>query len=152
MQLTTQRCWELLYASEHGVLSTSQGRGVDSVPVCFVLLRQADSERSVLASPIDRVKAKDTTELSRIKNLEGNPRAALLCENWDRDDWSRLWWVRARLLYLPAPDADGKVLGEAERALREKYRQYRDTDFARVLVFDVASIVGWSASETATSG
>jgi hypothetical protein len=34
-----------------------------------------------------------------------------------------------------------------EEALRRKYHQYRDTDFAHLLVFDVERLVGWTAAE-----
>jgi len=95
-----------------------------------------------IATPIDTVKPKETAELGRRANLERDPGGTLLCENWDPDDWSRLWWVRARLVLLSVPDVD-----EYEAALRAKYMQYRTVDFAAVLVFDVLDVVGWSAAD-----
>ena len=32
-----------------------------------------------------------------VPNLEADPRATLLVDHWDRDDWSQLWWVRIGL-------------------------------------------------------
>ena len=54
----------------------------------------------------------------------------------------------------PASSADrettssGALREEGERALREKYEQYRDTDFAQLVYLDVTSLVGWSAERT----
>lgn len=154
MRLSEEQCWARLAASDHGVLATSRGRGIESVPICFVVVDDAASGGTMIASPIDRVKAKDTTELSRRANVERNPRAALLCEHWDRNDWSQLWWVRAQLLHRWDPEVDRALAVACEHALRDKYVQYRDSDFADVMVFDVTSVVGWSAlsepqSETA---
>lgn len=94
-----------------------------------------------MATPIDTIKPKATTDLGRLANLERDPNATLLCEHWDPDDWSRLWWVRVRLVRTPVDD-----VGQYESALREKYRQYGAVTFAAVIVFDVASVLGWAAA------
>jgi PPOX class probable F420-dependent enzyme len=112
-------------------------RGVDAVPACFAY------DGHNIGVPVDRVKPKSTTELQRARNLEADPRAALLCDQWDRDDWSRLWWVRAsleRIVTLPQLRAALEVL------LRDKYHQYESLPFADVLVFRVSALSGWSAS------
>ncbi len=146
MRLSDERCWARLRAAEHGVLCTVHpARAVDAVPVCFVIVGQ------VIATPVDRVKAKDTMELTRLSNLEHDPRAALLCEHWDRDDWSQLWWVRAHLRHRAESEVDARLLDECERALREKYPPYRETRFARILVFDVDQMTGWSAEAAAAT-
>jgi hypothetical protein len=36
-----------------------------------------------------------------------------------------------------------------EDALRQKYHQYRDAQFAHLLVFDVERLLGWTAAESA---
>lgn len=149
MRMNEEQCWARLTAADHGVLATSQGRGIESVPICFVSVRDASSGSTVIANPIDRVKAKETTELSRRANVERNPRATLLCERWDRDDWSQLWWVRAHLLHLSDSDVDSALVVACEQALRDKYVQYRDADFAHVLVFDVTAVTGWCAQGAA---
>ena len=148
MRLSPEQCQARLQAADHGVLSTVHGQSLDAVPVCFVSLHAG----SVLASPVDRVKAKTTTQLARLSNLERNPRAVLLCEHWDRDDWWQLWWVRAHLRRRPDADLDGRLVVECETALREKYAQYRETEFAQVIVFAVERVVGWAAGESAESG
>ena len=61
--------------------------------------------------PVDRVKPKSSSRLQRQRNLEADPRAALLVEHWDRGDWSRLWWVRAELRWQSdAPAARAAAL------------------------------------------
>jgi hypothetical protein len=130
-----------LRAADHGVLCTSNSKTIDAVPVCFAVVSE------LIASPIDRVKPKRTTELARLRNLDRDPSATLLCEHWDRHDWTRLWWVRAHLVRRSAPDVRSSVLAACDTALRGKYVQYRDTDFADILVFDVTSLVGWTANE-----
>ena len=137
MRLTTDECWARLRGAEHGVLCTTSASGaIDAVPTCLAVVGAR------IATPIDTVKPKMTTDLGRRANLDRDARATLLCEHWDSDDWSRLWWVRARLLRLPMHDID-----EYEAALRVKYTQYSTAGFAAVLVFDVANVVGWSAAD-----
>jgi hypothetical protein len=128
--------------ADHGVLCTSGALGaIDTVPVCFAVVGK------VIASPVDLVKPKDTTELGRVKNLDRHAKATLLCERWSRHDWSRLWWVRAGLVRRPDHDVKGSLLEECAAALRERYYQYRGADFAGLLVFDVTSLTGWAAKE-----
>lgn len=125
------------------MLCTTGARGtIDAVPVCFVVLAE------VVASPVDLVKPKDTTELGRLKNLDRDASATLLCEHWSRHDWSRLWWVRAHLVRRSGHDVKTTFLAECEAALRERYYQYRGVEFADVLVFDVKSLIGWTARES----
>ena len=82
-----------LTAHDHGILCTVHAeRGVDAVPVVYVV-----DEDGYVGVPVDRVKPKASVRLQRERNLEADPRATLLVEHWDRDDWSRLWWVRAEL-------------------------------------------------------
>ena len=65
VRLTPKECWERLRAGDHAVLCTTNAkRTIDAVPVCFATVGK------VIASPIDLVKAKATTELGRIKNLD----------------------------------------------------------------------------------
>lgn len=141
MRLTSDQCWAHLAAVDHGALCTTGARGaIDAVPVCFVVVGKA------IASPIDTVKAKDTTELGRLKNLDRDATATLLCERWVRHDWSQLWWVRAQLARRSGHDLTKTLRDECEAALRHKYFQYRGIEFADLLVFDVKAVTGWAAS------
>ena len=139
MRLTNEECWSALGSAEHGVLCTVNARlSIDAVPTCFALVS------GLIVTAIDRVKPKDTRELGRLKNLDRDATATLLCDHWDPHDWSRLWWVRAHLLRRSGHEVRDPVLAAGERALREKYAQYRYTDFAELILFDVETLVGWS--------
>lgn len=125
-------------AADHGVLATlDRTRGADLVPACFAIVGDW------LAVPIDSVKPKGSTALGRIRNLERDPRATLLVEGWDRDDWSRLWWVR---LSLRRDEAPATMTSALVGALRDRYPQYRDAPFTDVLAFRIQQVAGWSAS------
>jgi len=90
------RRWRLT-AHDHGVLCTRHpARGVDAVPVAYAI--DADGYVGI---PVDLVKPKSSTRLQRERNVELDPRATLLVERWDRDDWSQLWWARAELSWRP---------------------------------------------------
>lgn len=99
-----------------GRLATADADGVPHVvPVCFALLDDA------LYVVIDE-KPKTTTRLKRVRNIETNPRAALIVDFYD-EDWSQLAWVMVRgdaALVEP-----GDEHAAALAALREKYPQYR---------------------------
>jgi Pyridoxamine 5'-phosphate oxidase len=93
MKLTKDEALARLAAHDHGVLCTIHPeRGIDAVPVVYV--NDADGYVGI---PVDRVKPKSSLRLQRERNLEADDRATLLIEHWDRDDWSKLWWVRAEL-------------------------------------------------------
>ena len=123
--------------ADHGVLATLERvRGADLVPVCFAIAGEW------IAVPIDSVKPKGSTALGRVCNLERDPRATLLIEHWDRDDWSRLWWVRLSLRRAEPPDG---IRAELVESLRDRYPQYRDAPFTDLLAFRIEHVVGWSA-------
>ena len=147
MRMSDDDNWRHLRAADHGILCTSnRERRIDAVPVCFTVVA------GVVATPVDRVKPKETTELARLRNLEHDARATLLCEHWDREDWSRLWWVRAHLVRRPDDNVSVRQREECELALREKYPQYRGTEFADVVHLDVTTLVGWSAGPSPAGG
>jgi PPOX class probable F420-dependent enzyme len=130
-------------AADHATLATINRTGaVDLVPVCFAIVRE------YAAVPIDSVKPKGSTALGRVRNLERDPRATLLVEHWDPDDWSRLWWVRVSLLRAEAPAATLSALVES---LRVRYPQYRDAPFTDVLTFRIERIGGWRAARPDTT-
>lgn len=139
MTLPEREALARLAAHDHGVLCTVHPeRGVDAVPVVYAV------EDDRLAVPIDRIKPKRSTRLQRERNLEVDPRATLLVEHWDRTDWSTLWWVRAELRWDadPSPEAETSLTAR----LVERYPQYRDRPFAKVLSFRIVATVGWSAA------
>ena len=140
MRLTPDDARQRLVAHDHGVLSTLHTvRGIDSVPVVYAV------EGNLLGIPIDTVKPKLSTNLQREANAAADPRATLLVDHWNRDDWSNLWWVRVHLTAVKNPDPD--ATSRLADALASRYPQYADKPFARIMVFEIASMTGWSAAE-----
>ena len=141
MKLVSEQAFSRLMAFDHGVLSTTHpDRGADVIPVVFAI-----TPDNLVGIPIDEVKPKTSTRLQRQRNLVADPRAALLIQQWDRSDWGQLWWVRADLVWQETPlQADVSRLSEM---LAQKYVQYKDQPFSDVLVFRIANITGWSATE-----
>jgi PPOX class probable F420-dependent enzyme len=139
MRLAEDEARARLAAHDHGVLCTVHAtRGVDAVPVVYVV-----DDDGYVGVPIDRVKPKTSSRLQRERNLETDPRGTLLVDHWDREDWSRLWWVRAEL--RRQDDDAGRADALAAR-LAERFPQYRDQPFDRVLLLRVVGITGWSAA------
>jgi PPOX class probable F420-dependent enzyme len=106
------------------------------VPVTFALRGEA------VATAVDH-KPKTTMKLKRLRNIRETGRVALLVDEYDDDDWSRLWWVRV--------DGTARVLeAERDRAapvawLCEKYPQYREVPpVGPVIWVDIAAVSGWS--------
>jgi hypothetical protein len=140
MRLTEDEARIRLAAHDHGVLCTVHAeRGVDAVPVAYVV------EDGYVGVRVDRVKPKTASRLQRERNLEADARATLVTEHWDRDDWSRLWWVRAELRGQRDPNPD-RVAALAA-GLARRYAQYRDQPFDRVLVLQIVRVTGWAASD-----
>lgn len=139
MKLTQHAATARMTAHDHGILCTLHAdRGADAVPVAYAM-----DEEGYMGIPVDRVKPKSSTRLQRERNLEADPRATLLAEHWDRNDWSQLWWVRAELRWQS--DAGHRESALATR-LGQRYAQYRDEPFVRVLVFQIVGVTGWAGS------
>lgn len=140
MRLGEDEALARLAAHDHGVMCTVHAeRGVDAVPVVYV-----KDEDGYVGVPVDRVKPKSSLRLQRERNLEADVRATLLVDQWDRDDWSRLWWVRAQLRWQGNDAADRAE--SLANELARRYPQYRDRPFARVLVLRIVAVSGWAAS------
>lgn len=144
MRLDADEARARLAAHVHGVLCTlGADGGPDPQPVVYAVTD--DGSGGCVGVPIDRVKPKSAARLKREDNLEGDPRCALLIEHWDPDDWSRLWWVRARLRHVPEPPR--AVADDLAERLARTVPQYADKPFHRILVCRIVSVIGWSASE-----
>jgi len=127
-----------LERADHGVLSTLHPtRGIDSVPVCFVVAGD------VVGIPIDTVKPKRSTRLGRLRNLEADPRATLLVEHWDADDWTALWWVRVSLLRT---EVDANQLAELTALLATKYAQYAAGGVESVVALRLVALTSWDGA------
>lgn len=123
----------------HGVLCTMHPeRGPAPQPVVYAV-----TDDGYVGVPIDTVKAKRSTRLQRETNLEIDPRASLLVEHWDAEDWSRLWWVRADLRHVPQPPV--WLTGDLADRLARNVPQYAERPFDHVLICRIESVAGWSA-------
>ena len=140
MRLAPDEARARLAAADHGILCTLHAtRGVDAVPCVFAI----DGDGFV-GIPVDRVKPKSSSRLQRERNLELDSRATLLVEQWDSDDWSRLWWVRASLEWVREVTAERE--NDLADLLAQRYVQYRDRPFDRVHVLRTLEVIGWSAA------
>jgi PPOX class probable F420-dependent enzyme len=140
MRLADDEARVRLAAHDHGILCTVHAeRGVDAVPVVYVV-----DDDGYVGVPVDRVKPKVSSRLQRERNLEADPRATLLVEHWDPGDWSRLWWVRAELRWQSHADT-GRAAALAA-GLAERYSQYDDQPFTRVLVLRIVGLTGWAGT------
>jgi PPOX class probable F420-dependent enzyme len=142
MRLGPEEARRLVADIDHAVLGTigPDGRS-DLVPACFAI------DGDVVASPIDEIKPKAGTRLERERNVGRDPRATLLVEHWDADDWARLWWVRFRLERSSETPA---TVARLEALLRDRYRQYAEAPFASILTFRITAVSGWAASPRTT--
>jgi len=89
-------------------------------------------------------KPKTTLRLKRLRNIEANPRVAVLVDHYD-DDWTSLWWIRidgtARLI------DSGPGFREGIALLTSKYPPYIDqSPRGPVIEIRVESIRAWSAA------
>ena len=107
------------------------------VPVCYVF------DGAHVYSAID-AKPKRTRRLRRLANVEANPQASLVVDEYD-EDWSRLWYVIV--------DGHASILGEGDEFSRAvdllvaKYPQYRtltlDRDAGTLIRIEPARIAAW---------
>lgn len=141
MKLDADEARRRLANHVHGVLATLHAeRGPDPQPVVYAV-----SDDGYVGVAIDTVKPKTSSRLRREDNLEADPRAALLLDHWDADDWSRLWWVRADLRHIAEPSKE--LLEDLADRLARTVPQYADKPFHRVLACRITNITGWSASD-----
>jgi coenzyme F420-0:L-glutamate ligase / coenzyme F420-1:gamma-L-glutamate ligase len=121
-------------------LATASPDGIPHVvPVCFA----AASE--TVYSVVDRKpkQSDDPRVLRRLANLMQNPRAALVADVYDDQDWSRLGYVlvSGHVRLIESGDEHARAL----RLLRERYPQYREMqlDERPVIAIDVERVVTW---------
>jgi PPOX class probable F420-dependent enzyme len=133
-----------LAATRVARLATTADDRPHAVPVCFALL-EGD-----IVSPLDeKTQNVDPRELRRVRDIEANPRVAVVADHYT-EDWDRLGWVQVRgRAAVLAPDAADHC--GAVGALREKYEQYREQAIdARPLVrIEPGHTVSWGRLDPA---
>ena len=107
------------------------------VPITFAL------DGDTLVTAVD-AKPKRTSRLTRLTNLEANPRASALVDHYD-DDWELLWWARADGVARIA--ANGPDFDRVVDLLRTRYPQYARVAIAGpALLIRVHRWTGWPTS------
>jgi PPOX class probable F420-dependent enzyme len=137
MNLSREDALERFSSARVARLATVNAEGQPHlVPVTFTLWRAA------IVMAIDH-KPKATTNLKRLRNIQETGRVSLLTDDYDDQDWSRLWWVRV--------DGTAHIVDdEQERAeqiarLCAKYGQYRDNPpTGPVIRVDIGALTGWA--------
>jgi PPOX class probable F420-dependent enzyme len=128
-----------LRSARVGRLATLTPEGKPHV-VPFVFVVEEEGSATRLYWMVDE-KPKRSKELQRLRNIEHQPAVELVVDEYD-EDWSRLWWVRARgraRVVVGAEERDA-ALG----LLRAKYQQYESTDDPGLVVaIEVEAITGW---------
>jgi PPOX class probable F420-dependent enzyme len=117
------------------------------VPICFAL----DPGRPVLYTPLDE-KPKvvdDPSQLARVRDIEADPRVAVLVQRWD-EDWANLAWLRltGSAVLLRRVGHHAWEHSTAVEALRVRYAQYSTHDLESRPLIRVAieRATSWSAS------
>ena len=107
------------------------------VPITFAV------EGDLIYTAVD-YKPKTTPKLRRLRNIEQNPRVALLATHYS-DDWEQLWWVRV--------DGQASVTAQAEEVqhpidlLVRRYEQYSaHRPDGPVVTIRADRWTGWSSS------
>lgn len=131
--MTDQQAWERLTAARVARFATTAPR---VVPISFAVVGET------IVHAVDH-KPKATRALARLDDLRRDPRASVLVDHYDDEDWSEVWWVRADGTARVVEAADAP---EALDALAAKYPQYaaRRPD-GPVVVLDVERVTGWHA-------
>jgi len=130
------------FIGEHRVarLATADGEGRPSViPICYVFDGEA------IYTPIDeKPKSVPARRLKRVRNIEANPRVALVIDDYS-DDWNRLAYVLIRGLAVVI-FAGGAEHSRVVQLLREKYPQYQAMaiDERPIIKITPAQITRWA--------
>ena len=120
--------------------STPDGRP-HLVPVTFAVAADRPGGDRIYTA-VD-AKPKTTAALQRLRNIEADPRVALLADQYT-DDWDGLWWARAD--GVAAVLTDQGELAVALRLLAARYPQYRgQSPPGPVISVRVKRWSGWAA-------
>ena len=121
----TPRARALLSEARRATLATVASDGRPRlVPVCFAVETQGDT--TTLWIPLDAKpkSVRDPRALARVRDIQREPRVALLVDRWS-EDWAALAWARVEgVAVLAEPPLPPTVVA----ALLRRYPQYRTHD------------------------
>jgi PPOX class probable F420-dependent enzyme len=120
-----------------GHLATADASGMPHVvPVCFA------AQENAAYITIDQKPKGDPRALKRLRNIAGNPVAALVADRYD-EDWTRLGWLmlRGRAEILDS----GAEHDMAQQLLRARYPQYGGMELAElpVIAIRIERVASW---------
>jgi len=120
-------------------LATADASGAPYVvPICFVLI-----DATLYVAIDEKPKRGAPTQLRRLRNIDQNPRVAIVADVYDDEDWARLGFVlvrgAARVLH------GGAEHRRAVEELRLKYPQYRVMALEErpAIAVDVERVTSW---------
>jgi PPOX class probable F420-dependent enzyme len=123
-----------------GRLATVRPDGSPHV-VPFVFAMEGDT----LWWAVDR-KPKATQHLQRLENIRANPSVEVVVDHYE-EDWSKVWWVRAKGDARILEHSDGSARTHALGLLVARYGQYlNEPPEGPVVKVTLSSITGWEAS------
>jgi PPOX class probable F420-dependent enzyme len=127
-----------------GRLATADAAGIPHVvPFVFVV------EGATLYWAVDG-KPKRSQRLKRLANIEANPNVEVVVDRY-AEDWSQLWWVRARGAARVLPEGDEREL--ALGLLASKYPQYTAAPpTGPVVAVTLSRVTGWLGDAVAGQG
>ncbi|HEY7350728.1 MAG TPA: TIGR03668 family PPOX class F420-dependent oxidoreductase [Ktedonobacterales bacterium] len=134
---------EQQFMQQHRVarLATADAQGCPFVvPICY-----AFDGFSVYSALDEKPKSVAPTRLKRVRNIQANPRVALVIDDYS-EDWRALAYIQIRGRADLLVEGTGEH-AEAIRLLRAKYPQYRAMaiDQQPVLRITPEAIVSWGA-------
>ena len=128
-------------------LATADANGVPHVvPVCYAPIGD-----NLYVTIDEKPKRPDVRAMKRLRNIEANPRVAVVVDRYD-EDWSRLAWV---MLRGHADVLDhGDEHDRAQAGLRERYPQYRAMRIEPlpVIALRIARVTAWGALDAPGGG
>ena len=138
--------WECTFISEQRVarLATVDANGQPAViPIVYAF------DGAVLFTPLDaKPKRVATDQLQRVRNINANPRVAVIIDSYS-EDWRRLAWVHVRGQARIVTSGNDYTAGIA--LLGAKYPQYELMPLAGrpLIVIEPTRIRSWRASDAA---
>ena len=116
------------------------------IPVVFVF----DNDRNCYFIPIDeKTKRSRPENLKRVRNIQENPNIALLIDEYNDEDWTKLYFImiQGKGSILGGKKLDQNemsLLEKAHKLLRNKYPQYQKIGIGEYLIMIMPQkVIAW---------
>jgi PPOX class probable F420-dependent enzyme len=136
--VNTAEALEFLAESRIAHLATIRPDGRPHiVPITFAVTDET------IVTMIDH-KPKTTSRVQRLRNIEANPSASVLVDEW-AEDWERLRWVRVD--GTASIHSEDEVWRRAREVLVAKYIQYSDQPpEGAAIAISIDGLTSWASS------